>query len=399
MKFIETKLKGAYIIEVEPIEDERGFFARAWCQKTFDEHGLNPNLVQCNISYNKKRGTLRGMHFQVKPYEEAKLVRCTKGSIYDVIIDLRDDSQTFMQWTSVELSSKNRKMLYVPKGFAHGFQTLEDDTEVFYQMSEFYHPECASGIRWNDKSFKIEWPINGKIISEKDMKYENYDFLSYNSIFKKVILWGGTGQAKVINEYLERKKEYKLVAIFDNNKNVKSPIENIPIYYGRDAFEKWVGESKGDIYFCVAIGGDKGHDRFEIQDYLIKHNLKPITIIHPTSNIAKNVTVDEGSQVLSNATICTDTKIGKACIINTSSTIDHECTIGDGVHICPGAHLAGEIVVSSFATIGTGAVILPRIKIGEGAIIGAGAVVTRDVEPHSVMVGNPARVLKKLESN
>ncbi len=173
MKFIETKLKGAYIIEIEPIEDQRGFFARSWCKNEFEEHGLNSNLVQCNISYNKKKGTLRGMHYQVEPYEEAKLVRCTKGSIYDVIIDLRENSYTFLEWVSIELSSDNMKMLYIPEGFAHGFQTLQDDTEVFYQMSEFFHSECARGIRWDDKKFNIIWPIDKTIISDKDKSYSN----------------------------------------------------------------------------------------------------------------------------------------------------------------------------------------------------------------------------------
>jgi dTDP-4-dehydrorhamnose 3,5-epimerase len=175
MKFTETKLKGAYIIEPEPIEDERGFFARSWCQQEFETYGLNPNLVQCNISFNKKKGTLRGMHYQVAPHEEAKLVRCTKGGIYDVIIDLRPDSSTFKRWIAVELTADNYKMLYIPEGFGHGFQTLEDNTEVFYQMSAFYHPECARGIRWDDLAFKIEWPKNYRIIfSEKDLQYLSF---------------------------------------------------------------------------------------------------------------------------------------------------------------------------------------------------------------------------------
>ena len=147
MKFIETKLAGAYIIELDLIKDTRGFFARSWCQEEFAKHGLNPNLVQCNISFNHQKGTLRGMHYQIKPHEEAKLVRCTQGKIYDVIIDLRTNSTTYKQWFGVELSAANRKMLYIPEGFAHGFQTLEDHSEVFYQMSNFYHPESARGIR------------------------------------------------------------------------------------------------------------------------------------------------------------------------------------------------------------------------------------------------------------
>jgi len=173
--FKETKFKGVYILEIEPIEDERGFFARTWCEEEFKVYGLNSNLVQCNISFNKRRGTLRGMHYQIPPYEEAKLVRCTKGSIYDVIIDLRPNSKTFKQWTAIELTDENRKMLYIPEGFAHGFQTLEDDTEVFYQMSQFYHPECARGIRWDDLTFSVDWPVRGDvIISYKDKNWGDF---------------------------------------------------------------------------------------------------------------------------------------------------------------------------------------------------------------------------------
>jgi dTDP-4-dehydrorhamnose 3,5-epimerase len=172
MRFIETKLKGAYIIEPEPIDDERGFFARTFCQEEFAAHGLRTQFVQCSISFNKKKGTLRGMHYQVAPYEEAKLVRCTMGAIYDVIIDLRPGSLTSTQWVAVELTAQNRKMLYVPGGFAHGFQTLEDNTEVFYQMSEFYHPECARGVRWDDPAFGITWPLAEEpVLSEKDRGY------------------------------------------------------------------------------------------------------------------------------------------------------------------------------------------------------------------------------------
>lgn len=174
MKFIETKLKGAYIIELEPMEDERGFFARSFCQKEFEEHGLNPRIVQCNISYNKKKGTLRGMHYQGVPHEEAKLVSCLRGAIYDVIIDLRPSSTTYCKWFAVELSAQNYKMLYVPEGFAHGFQTLENNTVVFYQMSEFYHPECARGVRWDDKAFGITWPLSVKITSNKDRSLSRF---------------------------------------------------------------------------------------------------------------------------------------------------------------------------------------------------------------------------------
>jgi len=171
MIFTETKLKGAFIIDPEPIQDERGLFARTWCKKEFEDHGLNPNLVQCNTSFNKKKGTLRGMHYQAAPYEEAKLVRCTMGAIYDVIIDIRQGSKTYMQLFACELTAENRKMLYVPEGFAHGFQTLEDNTEVFYQMSEFYHPDYAKGIRWNDSAFILKWPLPDPVLSEKDQSY------------------------------------------------------------------------------------------------------------------------------------------------------------------------------------------------------------------------------------
>jgi dTDP-4-dehydrorhamnose 3,5-epimerase len=174
MQFSETKLKGAYIIEIERIEDERGFFARTWCKKVFEEQGLNSNLVQCNLSFNVKRGTLRGMHYQIAPHEEDKLVSCISGSIYDVIIDLRENSPTFCKWQAIELTAVNRLMLYIPKGFAHGFQTLQDDTCVFYQMSEFYYPESAKGLRWNDPAFSIMWPNEEMIISDKDCSYSNF---------------------------------------------------------------------------------------------------------------------------------------------------------------------------------------------------------------------------------
>lgn len=176
MIFTETKLKGAYIIELEKLEDERGFFARSFCQREFDEHGLNPRVVQCNVSYNKKKGTLRGMHYQIAPYQEAKLVSCIRGAIYDLIIDLRPDSETYCQWLAVELTANCSQLtaLYIPEGFAHGFQTLEDDTLVFYQMSEFYHPECARGIRWDDPMFGIKLPIEQLTISTKDKSFKSF---------------------------------------------------------------------------------------------------------------------------------------------------------------------------------------------------------------------------------
>ena len=180
MLFKETRLKGAYTIELEPIEDERGFFARSFCVREFEKYGLNPRIVQCNISYNKKKGILRGMHYQTAPHQEAKIVSCTKGSVFDVIIDLRPDSPTYCQWFAVELTAHcspltaNYKMLYIPEGFAHGFQTLEDETVVYYQMSEFYHPECARGVRFDDPAFGIEWPLTINAISEKDMRYPDF---------------------------------------------------------------------------------------------------------------------------------------------------------------------------------------------------------------------------------
>jgi dTDP-4-dehydrorhamnose 3,5-epimerase len=172
--FTETKLLGAFVIEAERFEDERGFFARTWCQREFKAHGLNPRLVQCSISFNKKKGTLRGMHYQVAPFEEVKLVRCTKGAIYDVIIDLRPESPTFKRYIAIVLSADNRKMLYIPERFAHGFQTLEDNTEVFYQMSEFYAPEGTRGVRWNDPTFAIEWPHAVRVIIERDRNYPDF---------------------------------------------------------------------------------------------------------------------------------------------------------------------------------------------------------------------------------
>ena len=172
MIFAETKLKGAYVIEPERLEDERGFFARTFGHEEFAAHGLRNRFVQCSISFNQKKGTLRGMHYQVAPYEEAKLVRCTMGAIYDVIIDLRSGSPTFKQWVAVELTAQNRNMLYVPEGLAHGFQSLEDDTEVFYQISEFYHPESARGIRWDDPALAIEWPAEReRIVSLEDQSH------------------------------------------------------------------------------------------------------------------------------------------------------------------------------------------------------------------------------------
>lgn len=175
MKFVETRLAGAFVLELEPHEDERGFFARTFCAAEFEKHGLNPNLVQCSISYNKAAGTLRGMHWQAEPHAECKLVRCSRGAIYDVIIDFRRSSPTFKQWFGVELSSSNYHQLYVPEGFAHGFQTLRPETEVIYQMSAFHAPESARGLRWNDPAFAIQWPETPRrILHPRDAGYPDY---------------------------------------------------------------------------------------------------------------------------------------------------------------------------------------------------------------------------------
>ena len=168
MIFTETTLKGAYVIEAERKEDERGFFARTCCQEEFRARGLSPRVAQCSVSFNENKGTLRGMHYQVAPHQETKLVSCVRGAIYDVIIDLRPDSPTYCHWFAVDLSAENYKMLYIPEGFAHGFQTLEDTSEVFYQMSESYYPQAARGVRWDDPAFGIEWALECKVISAKD---------------------------------------------------------------------------------------------------------------------------------------------------------------------------------------------------------------------------------------
>lgn len=174
MKFIPTKLDGVFLIEPERCEDERGFFARTWCREEFAAHGLNPKLAQCSISFNKTRGTLRGMHYQVTPHGETKLVRCTRGAIRDIILDLRPPSPTFKQWLAAELSAENRLIHYVPEGCAHGFQTLADDSEVFYQISGLYHAPSARGVRWNDPAFSIHWPLPVTIISSKDQAYPDF---------------------------------------------------------------------------------------------------------------------------------------------------------------------------------------------------------------------------------
>ena len=175
MIFKETNLNGAYLIELEKFKDERGFFARSYCFREFEDLGLNPRIVQCNVSYNLKKGTMRGMHYQMPPHAEAKLVRCIRGAIYDVIIDLRPDSKTYRKHYGVQLDSENRRMLFVPEGFAHGFLTLEENTEIFYQMSEFFAPNSARGFRWNDPAFGIKWPIEIKVVSDRDRTYPDFE--------------------------------------------------------------------------------------------------------------------------------------------------------------------------------------------------------------------------------
>jgi len=173
--FRETKLKDAYVIEPEQFEDARGFFARSFSQSEFEAHGLRSQFVEAGISFNLRRHTLRGMHFQAPPHAQAKLVRCTRGAIYDVMVDLRPDSPTYKQWVAQELTARNRLMLYIPEGFAHGFQTLEDESEVFYQLSAAYTPVSERGVRWNDPAFAIEWPAtDGLTMNERDRTYPDF---------------------------------------------------------------------------------------------------------------------------------------------------------------------------------------------------------------------------------
>ncbi len=175
MIFTETELAGAFVVDLERREDDRGFFARAWCAQEFTDHGLNPRLVQANLSFNDRTGTLRGMHFQREPAAEAKLIRCTRGSIFDAIVDLRPESPTFKDWVGVDLTAENRKALYVPEGFAHGYQTLEPDTETFYLVSEYYTPEAEGGVRWDDPAFGIAWPDPANaLLSEKDANWPDF---------------------------------------------------------------------------------------------------------------------------------------------------------------------------------------------------------------------------------
>jgi dTDP-4-dehydrorhamnose 3,5-epimerase len=175
MRFEATKIPGLFLVDPEPLEDERGFFARTWCRREFAAHGLNPDLAQCSISFNRRRGTLRGMHHQLPPHAEAKLVRVTRGAIFDVAVDLRPESPTFRGWFGCELTDANRRMLYVPEGMAHGFLTLADTTEVAYQISAFHRPEASHGVRWDDPAFAIRWPERPAVISERDRAYPDFE--------------------------------------------------------------------------------------------------------------------------------------------------------------------------------------------------------------------------------
>ena len=174
MKFVPTPLGGAYVIELEPSFDERGFFARSWSAEDFKERGLAARMAQCSISFNTRKGTLRGMHYQSEPHAEAKVVRCSAGAMYDVLVDLRRGSPTYCDWFGVELSADNRKLLYVPEGIGHGFQTLTDNTEIFYQISQDYRSDASRGVRWNDPAFAIDWPIANPILSERDRSFPDY---------------------------------------------------------------------------------------------------------------------------------------------------------------------------------------------------------------------------------
>ena len=171
MIFHSTELAGAWLIEPELVSDDRGAFARTWCAKEFEERSLNPHLAQCNISINRSQGTVRGMHFQREPHAETKLVRCTRGAIFDVIVDLRPESPTYRRWRGFELSATNHRSLYIPERFAHGFQTLTDDSEVFYQMSREYHAASSTGVRWNDPAVAVEWPREVALISQRDLTW------------------------------------------------------------------------------------------------------------------------------------------------------------------------------------------------------------------------------------
>ena len=209
----------------------------------------------------------------------------------------------------------------------------------------------------------------------------------------KIIFWGATGQAKVLRECISYYDDLHLVSLFDTNSQLISPFDEVPLFSGEE-FKTWILQqsSRESISFLVAIGGDRGRDRLKLHDYLKSFGLTPFIAVHPSSFVAKNVKIGEGSQILAHSSICVDSVIGRECIINTASSVDHECVIGDGAHVGPGAILAGLVKIGSCAMIGTGAIVLPRITVGQGSIVGAGAVVTKDVPDFKVVVGNPARI-------
>jgi len=213
---------------------------------------------------------------------------------------------------------------------------------------------------------------------------------------REMIFWGATGQAKVLRECMKN-SGLKLVALFDNNDILSSPFSDVPLYFGNEGFENWLSKRKtiAPVGFLVAIGGDKGEDRIELQKYLESRGLLALIAKHPTAFIADNTKIGPGSQILANSSVCVNNIIGRGCIINTGVILDHECYVDDGVHICPGAHLAGCVTIGRYSTIGMGGIILPRIKLGERVVIGAGTVVLEDVPSDTILVGNPARVLKK----
>jgi sugar O-acyltransferase (sialic acid O-acetyltransferase NeuD family) len=215
-------------------------------------------------------------------------------------------------------------------------------------------------------------------------------------VLKEMIFWGATGQAKVLRECMKG-SGVELVALFDNNEDLPSPYEDIPLYHGVRGFEDWMKnrDSSEPLGFLVAIAGDRGKDRVKIQNYLEASGCIPLIAKHPTACVTESAIIGTGSQILANSTVCVETVIGPACIVNTGAIVDHECRIGAGVHIAPGANLAGCVEVQEYSTIYTGAVILPRITIGKGAIVGAGAVVIENVPAYTMVVGNPARVVKK----
>jgi sugar O-acyltransferase (sialic acid O-acetyltransferase NeuD family) len=211
---------------------------------------------------------------------------------------------------------------------------------------------------------------------------------------EEMVLWGATGQAKVLRECLAE-SGLRLVAVFDNNPDVQPPFPDVALVIGKSGFEDWVMSRSGAVgtRFLVAIGGQLGRDRIELQDYLESFGLSPLIARHPTAYVASNAVIGAGSQVLANAAVCVDATLGRGCIVNTGATVDHDCRLGDGVHIAPGAHLAGNVTVEAYATVFTGAVVAPRVRIGQGAVVGAGAVVLKDVPAGAVVAGNPARIL------